>query len=233
MAFEGIVGYLRALNLTSLVLRFLMAAVFGGLIGATRGRGQHAAGLRTHMLVCLGSACVVMVGEFYSKNLGGGGDAMRLPAQVISGIGFLGAGSIIVTGKNHVSGLTTAAGLWATACMGIACGAGYYECAAVMFLLIYVSLVLLHRLDTTLVKNVKMLTVFIELRGDARMSTLLSGLSDLGVEIRSIEPFGRAGADYISYKADVEIMDNKLEYDDVVGLIGSVEGVTFVEELKA
>ena len=216
-----------------MILRFFMAALFSGLIGATRGRGQHAAGLRTHMLVCIGAASVAMVSQFYVTTMSFGGDVARMPAQVVSGIGFLGAGSIIVTGKNHVSGLTTAAGLWATACMGLACGAGYYGCAIVMFLLIYVSLVVLQKLDANHVKTSRTLTVFIELTGDARMSTLLSGLSDLGLEIRSIETFGRAGAEFISYKADVEMVEPKVDREDIVGHIGAIEGVTYAEELKA
>ena len=116
-------------NLTQLgmVMRFLAATLAGAVVGYTRGKTQHAAGLRTHILVCIGAAGTVIMSEFFIWSRGISGDAARIPAQVVSGIGFLGAGSIIVTGRNHVSGLTTAAGLWASACMGLAAGAGYFK----------------------------------------------------------------------------------------------------------
>jgi putative Mg2+ transporter-C (MgtC) family protein len=232
MSFVQVLDYLREMNLASLVLRSIMAAVFGGLIGATRGRGQHAAGLRTHMLVCIGSASVMMVSQFFIVNMSMPGDIVRMPAQVVSGIGFLGAGSIIINGKNQVSGLTTAAGLWATACMGLACGAGYYEGATVMFLLIYVALVALQKLDTTRVKTCRIFTVFIELEGTARLSGLLAGLSERGLEIRAIEPFGRPGMDYVSYRVELEMLKPEVGYAELIPLVASIPGVTFAEELK-
>lgn len=232
MTFAQITDYLHEMNMASMVLRFTLAALFGGLIGATRGRGQHAAGLRTHMLVCIGAASVMMVSQFYIVNMGMPGDIVRMPAQVVSGIGFLGAGSIIINGKNQISGLTTAAGLWATACMGLACGAGYYGCSIVMFLLIYVSLVVLQKLDTTRVKTCRIFTVFIELEGTARLSGLLGGLSERGLEIRAIEPFGRPGMDYVSYRVELELVKSDVGYADLIPLVASIPGVTFAEELK-
>ena len=105
------------------------------------------------------------------------GDIVRMPAQVVSGIGFLGAGSIIVTGKHSVRGLTTTAGLWASACMGLAAGAGYYECAILMSVLIYIALVTLNKLDATYVKSSKIVVANIEMDASTRMSVLLKGLS--------------------------------------------------------
>ena len=103
-----------------MLVRFAIALLGGGIIGMSRGKRQHAAGLRTHLLVCIGAASVMMTSLYQAQNLGVPGDAFRMPAQVVSGVGFLGAGSILVTGKRHVTGLTTAAGLWASACMGLA-----------------------------------------------------------------------------------------------------------------
>ena len=143
MTYYEIMDYLREINLLSMVLRFLLAAIGGGIIGMSRGRRQHAAGMRTHLLVCIGAASVMITSQYVVTNLGLTTDVLRMPAQVISGIGFLGAGSIIVTAKKHVTGLTTAAGLWASACMGLAAGIGYYECALAMCLLIYIVLVAL------------------------------------------------------------------------------------------
>lgn len=233
MSFPEVVAYLRDINLISMALRFLLAMVCGGLIGASRGKRQHAAGMRTHLLVCIGAACVVMVGQFFATEMNSGGDPLRMAAQVVSGIGFLGAGSIIVTGRNHVTGLTTAAGLWASACMGLAAGAGYYECAIFMALLIYISLVTLNKLDATHVKASKVVVAYIEVDAQIRMSVLLKGMADIGLEMVSLEQFGRDNAEFCGYKAEVEIIKQSLPHEDVVGRIAEIEGVQFVEEMKA
>ena len=115
-------------NLLTLVIRALLAIICGGLIGYERDAHGSAAGLRTHILVCVGAMLAMTTGVFTSIHYGG--DASRIGAQVVSGIGFLGAGTIIVH-RGHISGLTTAAGLWAAACIGLALGTGFYEAAIV------------------------------------------------------------------------------------------------------
>lgn len=105
-----------------IVIRLLLALICGGFIGVEREIFGHAAGLRTHILVCIGAALTMLV-SMYGFN--GVGDPSRLAAQVISGIGFLGAGTIIQT-KGDVKGLTTAASLWVAATIGLACGNGFY-----------------------------------------------------------------------------------------------------------
>ena len=99
----------------STVLRSLAAVVIGGLIGSERARHGRAAGMRTHILVCLGACMTSMTSMFVSDVLGNNGDVFRIPAQVVSGIGFLGAGMIILKNNNMITGLTTAAGVWTTA----------------------------------------------------------------------------------------------------------------------
>jgi len=116
-----------------MVLRLLLAAILGGLIGAERERRvNRGAGLRTHALVCTASALVMVVSAYgFSSVLAAGKvvlDPSRVAAQVVSGIGFLGAG-IIIFRKNAVRGLTTAASIWAVAAIGLACGCGLYICA--------------------------------------------------------------------------------------------------------
>lgn len=115
-------------NILTLVIRTLLALVCAGIIGYDRNAHGSAAGIRTHVLVCIGAMMAMCTGEFVSLYYNA--DANRIGAQVVSGIGFLGAGTIIVH-KGHISGLTTAAGLWASACIGLAIGTGFYEAAIV------------------------------------------------------------------------------------------------------
>ena len=152
--------FLRGIGPLSVLVRFLTACLCGAVIGYSRGRQQRPAGFRTHVLVCLGAASTVIMSQFSVDVLGVPGDVLRIPAQVISGIGFLGAGSIIVTGRNHnhISGVTTAAGLWATGAMGLVSGAGFVECALLMCLIIYIVQVPLYRLDSRKVKLTHTLT---------------------------------------------------------------------------
>lgn len=107
-------------------IRLLLSVIAGGIIGNERGKHGSAAGLRTHILVCIGACVSSLTGIFASLNLGYTGDIYRIAAQVISGIGFLGAGMIIIKNTNMITGLTTAAGLWTTAVIGIAIGFGFY-----------------------------------------------------------------------------------------------------------
>lgn len=124
----------------STVLRLLLAALCGGLIGLERGKQNRPAGLKTHMLVCMASALVMLTGRYLIQEFGVG-DPARLGAQVISGIGFLGAGTILVDRQKQIRGLTTAAGLWASACVGLALGIGFYLGAVVATILVLIIFV--------------------------------------------------------------------------------------------
>ena len=117
--------YIVELTWVSVILRIILAVLIGGIIGSERGKSGSPAGLRTHILVCLGSAMTALISVYIAKT-GGFDDIARIPAQVISGIGFLGAGMIIVKKNNVITGLTTAAGMWAAATIGIAIGYGFY-----------------------------------------------------------------------------------------------------------
>ena len=120
--------WLLELNLLTMILRTLLALLCAGVIGYERDAHGSAAGLRTHILVCIGAMIAMSTGVFAATHFSG--DASRIGAQVVSGIGFLGAGTIMVN-RGHIKGLTTAAGLWASACIGLAIGTGFYEAAIV------------------------------------------------------------------------------------------------------
>ena len=142
-------GFLPA-NWEEIVVRLVLAVVLSGMIGMERVKTNHDAGLRTHILVCLGAAGIMLMSEVMQTQFGN--DVGRIPAQVVSGIGFLGAGCIIVN-NNRIKGLTTAAGLWTTACIGLCCGIGYYFMAIMVTVLMLVAMLLLHPLGNYLQKQ--------------------------------------------------------------------------------
>lgn len=127
MDYLNYLNYIREFNLFSIFLRLVLAMVFGGLIGLERESKRRPAGFRTHILICVGSALTTLTSQYLYLELHMYTDLARLGAQVIAGMGFIGAGTIIITKRKDVKGLTTAAGLWTTAIIGLCLGAGYYE----------------------------------------------------------------------------------------------------------
>lgn len=146
-ALNTVWGILNEVNVWSVAFRIFLAVLIGGIIGMDRGRHGRAAGARTHILVCLGSAVTTLLGFYTASCLGFANDPLRMGAQVVSGIGFLGVGTIMIRNQSEVKGLTTAAGLWATACIGLAIGAGFYALAVIAFLAVLLTFTLLSRLE--------------------------------------------------------------------------------------
>ncbi len=126
LKYIGMIGVGDLQQVVAGIVRIVLAAMLGALIGLERGRKHRPAGVRTHTLVCMASALVMITNEQLILAYGTGGDPARMGAQVISGIGFLGAGTILTDRQNRIKGLTTAAGLWASACIGLAIGGGFY-----------------------------------------------------------------------------------------------------------
>ena len=150
---ETILETLKGLNVWSVAFRILLSLILGGCIGLDRGRHGRAAGLRTHILVCVGSTIAALVGVYGVYTLNFNSDPLRVGAQVISGIGFLGVGTITVRDHNRVTGLTTAAGLWATASIGLAIGIGFYLAALMAFLAIFFTITVLIFLENRVKKK--------------------------------------------------------------------------------
>lgn len=164
MNFNSVIEYLREFSLVTVFLRLTLAVVFGGLIGFERERHGRAAGLRTHILVCLGAAITTVLGCYNVEVLGvSWADPMRIGAQVVSGISFLGMGTIISKGRFQVTGLTTAAGLWATAIIGLALGAGFYEGGIVASVLTIVTMTLLANFDSHVIKKSRKFRIYLEI----------------------------------------------------------------------
>lgn len=177
---------LREVTYLSVVLRVTMALMLGGMIGLERGLKNRPAGLRTYMLVCIG-ACLIMLTNQYIYQVFGTGDPVRMGAQVVSGIGFLGAGTIIVTRRSQIKGLTTAAGLWAAAAVGLAIGIGFYEAAVFGGIVIFVVLTILHRFDRIMHRNAKYIEMYVELSASLSLGEFMCQVRALHVDFDSIQ----------------------------------------------
>jgi len=179
----AIFEFLQEFNLYTVLIRVFLAALFGGLIGSERGRHGRAAGLRTHILVCVGSAMTSLTGLFAVQVLGTGGDAFRISAQVVSGIGFLGVGMILVRNRTVITGLTTAAGLWATATIGIAIGYGFLLGAIAATLLCVVAVPVLGHFEE---KQKTVTNLYIEVSETNRAGEIVRKLRSLFSNIVSV-----------------------------------------------
>ena len=177
---------IHELTYLSVILRIFFALILGGCLGWERGMKNRAAGLRTHMLVCVG-ACLIMVTNQYVYQVFGTGDPVRMGAQVVSGIGFLGAGTIIVTRRSQIRGLTTAAGLWAAAGVGLALGIGFYEAAVISAFAVVLVMTLMHRLDIKVHGKVKSIEVYLELAEGHTLGDFLRAARERDVDVFDVE----------------------------------------------
>ncbi len=212
-------------------LRILMAIVLGGMIGMERGLKNRPAGLRTYMLVCLG-ACIVMLTNQYVYEAFGVGDPVRMGAQVVSGIGFLGAGTIIVTARNQIKGLTTAAGLWASACVGLALGIGLYAVSIMGSVAIFVILTLLHELDFHMRRSTKQVEVYVELKHNVAVGQFLDFVRDRHYEPSNLQILLENTSDNGILAFSVTLKGQKnCNHDDIVTTVKTMPGIGYVEEL--
>ena len=176
---ENFIELISEYNTVSVVFRLAAAVICGGIIGFDRGRKRRPAGFRTHMIVCLGAALTMLISQHMFMR-GYTTDLSRLGAQVVSGIGFLGAGTIIVTGRQQIKGLTTAAGLWASACMGLAIGAGFYFGALVGFALILLTMTLLSFFESKLIASARNMNIYVEYSSSSDIGGIIDNWHRLG-----------------------------------------------------
>jgi len=177
---------LMELNELTVLIRLLLAAIFGGLLGFERARKMRAAGLRTYMLVCIGACIAMMTGQFLLEAYGAG-DPGRIAAQVVSGIGFLGAGTIMMSGYHRVKGLTTAAGLWVSGCLGVAIGAGFYLGSAIMLAIIMFSMLFGERFQDRFMEKSGRVRLFVLFEDADSMRNFLVHLRERGLGISEFE----------------------------------------------
>ena len=223
---------LREVTLLAVILRIVVSVIVGGLIGMEREMKSRPAGLRTYMVVCLG-ACLIMLTNQYIFQTFGTGDPVRMGAQVISGIGFLGAGTIMVTRRNQIKGLTTAASLWTAAGIGLAIGIGFYEAAIVSALAVFVVMTTIQYIDTNVQRKSKMLEIYVELESDMPLGQFLRALRQKDIAIVDIqqEQGGETADQNIrAYFAFLKLK-KRMSHAEILEEIGEMSGVRYLEKI--
>ena len=218
-------------ELVSIIIKLALAMICGGILGMERGKKNRPAGFRTYMLVCVGATLVMLTNQYLCE-IYGTGDPARLGAQVISGIGFLGAGTIIVTGRNRVKGLTTAVGLWADACLGLAIGVGFYSAAIIGGVMILLVMSVLHRLDDRLVANARNVDLYMEFQKMSDLGAFMTRIKEFGMKITEIEMTKSNSAEDIGIAVLLTLkLEKKRPHTEIIQVLSQVEGVCYLEEI--
>lgn len=205
--------------------------ICGGLIGLERSRQNRPAGFRTYMIVCLSSSLVMMTNQFIYNNFGGS-DPARLGAQVISGIGFLGAGTIIVTSRSQVKGLTSAAGLWAAACLGLSIGIGFYYGAVIVALTVFLIITLFKKIDNWLTSTNKMISIYTSFSTIEHFDKFIAYCYKSKFKIHDIEITKDPNLKEVTVIAIILLeSDNRLNHIETIQKFSSFEGLLHIEEL--
>jgi putative Mg2+ transporter-C (MgtC) family protein len=221
---RAILRCLEEFNTVSCLLRILLAVAAGGVIGNERGRHGRAAGFRTHILVCLGGAMTALCSLYVSTVAGMGGDVFRIPAQVISGIGFLGAGIILVRNNNTVAGLTTAAGMWVTAIIGLAFGFGFYGGALLTTGICVLNATLFTRVE---VNRLRAMRYYLEVRDVAEIQGVLEQVNALLPKDSFLETIpARSGL--VGSVGFVITASNRGDSEELRQALARIDGVSFV-----
>jgi putative Mg2+ transporter-C (MgtC) family protein len=231
MTFNEIVEMFRGVNAVGVAVRFMLALLCGGIIGLERESKRRSAGFRTHTLVCIGATLTTLVGLFLYRS-GLSTDPTRLGAQVISGMGFLGAGTIIVTSRRQVKGLTTAAGLWTSAIIGLAIGAGYYEAALVGVVIVILAAVVLSKIEYFVIATAKRMNIYVEFDSPDMLDRLVDRLEVKGIRVTDIEFTKQRTTSGVRYSAVLTLKFKKRQkHDNVLSEMSQFDGVYSVEEL--
>ena len=220
---------MREITYLSIAIRIVAAVILGGFIGLERGLKNRPAGLRTYMIVCVG-ACLIMLTNQYIFEGYRVGDPVRMAAQVVSGIGFLGAGTIIVTRRSQIKGLTTAAGLWTSAGVGLALGIGFYEAAVAGSLAIFFVMTLLQRLDNRMHRKVKSLEMYFELEEALSLGDFMRHVRELDLATRDIQREPGTEHGHRAYIATLR-SEKRAHPELLMEQVRQIPGVVFVEEI--
>lgn len=228
-----IFDFAREMSFLAVTVRMVSAVLCGGLIGLEREFKRRPAGFRTHILISLGAAIAILTNLYLYQVMHLYTDISRLGAQVIAGIGFIGAGTILVTGRRRVRGLTTAAGLWTAAIIGLVCGAGYLECAIFATAMVLFAELLLVKLEYKLKTGVDTARYYVEYRRAETIEAILHHLKGKNLPVGSLEIARGAAEDGSTlFCAMLEVRTGrKKTEDELLQGIQSLPGVLRAEEI--
>lgn len=220
------------LTIWSVLIRMSVAMLCGGIVGVEREHKRRPAGFRTHILICLGAAATTMTSQYLYLNMRLYTDMARLGAQVIAGMGFIGAGTIIVTKQRQVKGLTTAAGLWTCAIIGLAAGAGYYEAAVISTILILLAEIVFSRLEYYILATARTMNVFMEYGDAESLDNVLKMIKSTDVIILDLEITKNGSRTSGNSTAILSLQTTRrVNHEALLTEIARTEGILSVEEL--
>jgi putative Mg2+ transporter-C (MgtC) family protein len=221
-----------SLTTLSVLIRLLLAVLFGGAIGLERGQKRRAAGLRTYILVTLGATIAMLTDLYLLKTVNQNADPARFGAQVIAGVGIFCAGTIMVTRNKQIKGLTTAAGLWASACLGLSIGAGFYVAAALGFLIILATMSFFHKFEADLMKNSVYISLSIEIIGIHNASRVVEHLRGLGASISALELNQSENSSGVDSSLLISLkFPERFSHEELIEKLDALDGVLYIEEL--
>ena len=225
-------NFLRDMTTLSVAVRILLAVICGGIIGLEREYKRRPAGFRTHILICLGAAMTTLTGQYLVLVMNYNTDMGRLGAQVVAGIGFIGAGCIIVTRRRRVKGLTTAAGLWTTAIVGLACGAGFAEGAVATTALVMLAEMIFFRVEYSVIRSrSREVTLYVEYARGAVLDEVIRCLRDAGAKITDMEMTRSQEKEHHDCAIFSLQMNRKVNYDDMMMSLTKLDNVVTAQEL--
>ncbi len=222
--------YLQGMDSIAVIIRLVIATICGSLIGWERIVRRHSAGIRTFSLVSLGSAVAAVLNIYLASSATA--DVSRIPAGVVSGIGFLGAGTIIVTGRNQIKGLTTASSLWVASCMGMAFGAGYLVVGFACFVLVMIANLVLMRVSQQIEESSRYVSIYIEVEENNGVKKLRKRFLEMGYNIVSMTKTKDKTLSGTDSALMIELDFNKKHsHQKLIDELNNLDFVSYVEEV--
>jgi putative Mg2+ transporter-C (MgtC) family protein len=229
---DDIINFFQSWTMAGIGARLFLATLAGVIIGMDREYKNKGAGIKTHALVCIGAAMAMIVNEFILRSFPTSNtDLARIGAQVVSGIGFLGVGTIIVTGRNEVKGLTTAAGLWVCAGIGLAAGIGFIKGTILALLFVIFVLRVLEPVDKHLRARARDMDLYVEFENMEAIRSFLTGLRAKGIKVTNFSIYRQRQAG-LSPSATVTVkMVHHGDHETWLHEFSEIPGVLYVEEI--
>ncbi|MCI7790260.1 MAG: MgtC/SapB family protein [Lachnospiraceae bacterium] len=229
---KEVINFLDGFSTSAVGIRLIIATLFGSLVGWERVTKKHNAGIKTFALVSLGSAVATILNIYLASMENQSADISRIPAGVVSGIGFLGAGMILVTGRNQIKGLTTAASLWVTSIMGMAIGGGFLEMGTICFVLIMISNRVLQYFSQRVEEHNRYLSVYLEVEKVKGVVRLRKFLTESGYSLLSMNKTKEKTLQPSDVAIAVELdLKGQVGHQVVIEKLNNLEYVNYLEEI--